>query len=254
MKKIRLRKNELPISVTIFEDKTNKEFPFYQNGSKYALCPTCGSSVQIINGKNNTHQNNSQTIYAAHTNGSVNGLNFDEESKLKCLNYIGNKNNWQEIYKIQERTIENKEVEKYINLNISEIALEVEKIIGFKCEYGDGRQSSLFVNLYNSFKSNRGLFIAPNQFIPEYIPRLIIERAGPIKCWGAVFNDERVKSKISRNQRLKDSLTSKNQFQPNINVQLVGVLNEDNNPTHLEIRLKFFDDEIILNRVPANII
>lgn len=33
-----------------FEERTNKELPYYQNGSKYALCPTCGSSIQLIGG------------------------------------------------------------------------------------------------------------------------------------------------------------------------------------------------------------
>ena len=33
-----------------FEDKTNRELPYYQNGSRYALCPTCGSSIQLIGG------------------------------------------------------------------------------------------------------------------------------------------------------------------------------------------------------------
>ena len=33
-----------------FEERTNKESLYYQNGSKYALCPTCGSSIQLIGG------------------------------------------------------------------------------------------------------------------------------------------------------------------------------------------------------------
>ena len=33
-----------------FEEKTNKELPYYQNGRKYALCPTCCSSIQLILG------------------------------------------------------------------------------------------------------------------------------------------------------------------------------------------------------------
>ena len=34
-----------------FEERTNKESLYYQNGSKYALCPTCGSSIQLIGGE-----------------------------------------------------------------------------------------------------------------------------------------------------------------------------------------------------------
>ncbi|WP_342467737.1 hypothetical protein [Bacillus sp. FSL W8-0629] len=253
MKNIKLRQNELPFPVTNFEDKTNKEFPFYQNGAKYALCPTCGSSVQIINGRNNVTQNRSKTIYAAHTKGYVNGLKFDENAKLNCPSYNGNAKNWQKIYKKRAGKIKNSEVEKYITLNIRQIALEVEQIIGFKCEYGEGRQSRLFNNLYNSFKSNDGLCIDPNQFVPDYIPRLIIERADPVKCWGAIPNNEIIKEKIKNNIRLEKSLDLGGQFKPDINVQLVGVLDDDNNPARLEIRLKFSDDILVLNRISANI-
>lgn len=48
MKNMRLIEEKTPFQVNKFEEKTNKEYPYYQSGNKYGLCPACGSSVQII--------------------------------------------------------------------------------------------------------------------------------------------------------------------------------------------------------------
>lgn len=253
MKVIRLRKSEIPVSITKFEEMTNKNYPYYQNGSKYALCPTCGSSVQIINGRNNQYQNDSTKIYAAHTRNEINGLNFDKESKLRCINYSGNKNNWQKIYKKNNRKQINIEIEKYINANNTRIAKEIEQIIGFKCVYRNGKFSELYNEIYSSFESNNGLCIAPNQFVPEYMSRLIIEKAGPVKCWGAIYNDQTIKEKITKSEKKVFSTKKGYQFLPKEDVKLVGVLNDDENPTKLIIKLSFFENEIILNKFSAKI-
>ena len=55
------------LTVDQFENNTNKSYPYYQDGKKYALCPACGSSVQIIGGINNLTQNKERKMYAAHT-------------------------------------------------------------------------------------------------------------------------------------------------------------------------------------------
>lgn len=253
MKNIKLRHDEIPFLVNSFEDRTNKVFPYYQNGAKYALCPTCGSSVQIINGKNNNTQNVSQTIYASHTKSSIDGLPYDEKAKLNCPSYSGNLNNWQKIYQ-KSAGLKNKEVEKYIELNIIKIALEVEKIIGFKCVYRKSSTSNLFESIYNSFKANGGLYIGANQFVPEYIPMLIIARASAVKCWGAILIDDGIKKKIKSNKLLGKSLEQEPQFQPNGNVKIVGVLDDDNTPENLEIRLLIPGGKpLILKRMSANI-
>jgi hypothetical protein len=255
MRHIKLIQGEIPFPVNKFEEKTNKEYPYYQEGRKYALCPTCGSSVQILGGNNNpTHSRNNQgrSMYAAHTPNAVEGLHFDEQSKLNCLKYGGNKNNWQKIYERQGNAEENRGVEEYIEENKSQIARDIENIIGFKCAYRE-RQSRLFEELYESFKANGGLYIASNQFVPEYIPRLIIERANPINCWGSIPNEE-VQDLIRQNEQLAHALNENGQFKPHIDVQLVGTLNDDNAPTQIIIKLIFNNGRgLILNRVPAGI-
>lgn len=241
----------IPFSIDKFEDKTNKNAPYYQNGKKYALCPNCGSSVQIIGGKNNLTQNRAKKIYAAHTRSEINGLNFDEESKFNCGNYEGNNNNWQRIYEVRPNTPENQEILDFINEHIDDIAQEVENIIGFKCKYANNR-SKLFENLYQSFRTNGGLRLAPDQFVPEYIPRMIIERAKPIKCWGAIPL-EKTRNRIIRNQNFENSM-DKGQFKPVIDVRLVGTLDNDVNPTQLNVKLIFEDEELELYHIPAKII
>lgn len=240
----------IPFSIDKFEDKTNKNAPYYQNGKKYALCPNCGSSVQIIGGKNNLTQNREKRIYAAHTRSEIDGLNFDEESKLDCVNYEGNVNNWQRIYETRPDVPENQEVIEFIKEHMDEIAHKVENIIGFRCRYANNR-SKLFEDLYQSFRVNGGLRIAPNQFVPEYIPRMIVERAEPIKCWGAIPL-ERIRNKIIRNQDFEDSIVD-GQFKPGIPTELVGTLDNDANPTKLNIRLIFGEEKLELHHVPARI-
>lgn len=240
----------IPFDINNFEDATNKDYPYYQNGKKYALCPSCGSSVQIIGGENNPTQNRTRRMYAAHTRSEVCGLNFNEESKFNCVNYEGNDNNWQRIYEVRPNTPENQEVLNFINEHIDNIAQEVENIIGFKCKYATGR-SKLFEDLFQSFRTNGGLRIGCNQFVPEYIPRMIIERAEPIKCWGAIPL-ERTINRIRRNPNFDDSMNGV-QFKPKLDVRLVGTLDNDINPTRLNIRLIFGEEELDLYYVPARV-
>lgn len=236
------------LTVDQFENNTNKSYPYYQDGKKYALCPACGSSVQIIGGINNLTQNKERKMYAAHTRSKVIGLNYDEEAKLNCLNYEGNANNWQRIFDARADVNENQEALEFINEHINEIAQEVERIIGFKCKYAN-RTSKLFDELYQSFINNGGLRILPNQFVPEYIPRLIVLRAGVVSCWGAIPL-EKIRNQITNNEILKDSI-DEGQFKPKIDVKLVGILDNDANPTQLIIKLVIEDEELVLKHISA---
>lgn len=80
---------------------------------------------------------------------------------------------------------------------------------------------------------------------------MIVERAEPIKCWGAIPL-ERARKHIIRNQRFKDSMDGV-QFKPVIDVRLVGTLDNDVNPTQLNIRLIFGEEELDLHHIPARI-
>lgn len=235
-------------NVENFEDITNKVYPYFQDGKKYALCPSCGSSVQIIGGNNNLTQNRGGRLYAAHTRGTVRGLDFNATAKLNCINYEGNNNNWQRIYEARQNIPENQEVLKYLDENIDEIASAVENLIGFRCKFKD-RRSRLFENLYQSFKDNGGLRIANDQFSPEYLPRMIIERAEPVNCWGAIPID-RTKNYIERAQIFEKSIDN-GQFKPAIEVEFVGTLDNDENPTKFNIKLIFEEGEIALKSISA---
>lgn len=252
MKYVKIEQQGQSFSVLNFEKETNKLFPFYQNGAKYALCPTCGSSVQIINGRNNSVKNDSQTVYAAHTKNKVEGLTFNKMAKLKCPSYNGNVNNWQRIYKKSVSKYINDSLKTYIELNVDKIAFEIEQIIGFKCQYSKGKQSALFNKIYKSFIENKGLFIDSNQFVPEYVPRLIIERADPINCWGAIINHKTI-LKLKNEIYIKKSVKLKNQFLPENKTMLVGVLDNDDNPSNLEISIVFLNEKIKINKVSAKI-
>lgn len=240
----------IPFDVENFEDKTSKSIPYFQAGKKYALCPSCGSSVQIIGGTNNLTQSGGGRLYAVHTRSKVRGLDFNEAAKLNCINYQGNKYNWQRIYEVRQNIPENQEVLKYLEENIDKIASDVEDLIGFRCKFKD-RRSTVFENLYRSFKDNGGLCIENDQFAPEYLPRMIIERASPVKCWGAIPVG-RTKNYIERTQNFQRSI-DKGQFKPAIEVEFVGTLDNDENPTKLNMRLIIGEEELDMYHISAKI-
>ena len=234
-----------------FEEKTNKELPYYQNGSKYALCPTCGSSIQLIGGENNNTQNRAGRYYAAHTQNPIEGLLYDIERKNKCANYEGNQNNWQGIYQRGNDLPENMELYQFIEDYKQDIARKVGDLIGFNGLKGDGTPTAIFDKMLESFIRNGGLCILPEQFVPDYIPRMIIERAEPVSCWGATPY-EAIRNRIQRNPNLQESIKGV-QFKPNIKAELVCVLNNVENPTQIIIRLLFGQDVLDLKTVNARV-
>ncbi|MDU2326286.1 MAG: hypothetical protein E7D87_01480 [Streptococcus salivarius] len=235
-----------------FEEKTNKESPYYQNGSKYALCPTCGSSIQLIGGENNNTRNRAGRYYAAHTKNPIEGLPYDIERKSNCANYEGNQDNWQGIYQRRQGLPENEELSRFIDNNKSDIAKKVGDLIGFNGIKCNGEPSAIFNRLLNSFKENGGLCILPEQFAPEYIPRMIIERAEPVICWGSIPHEE-IRNRILQHPLLQDSIDG-GQFKPNIETRLVCVLNNGIAPTQILIRLLFEDEGLDLKQVNARVL
>lgn len=250
------------IKVENFEDETEKIFPYYQNGNKYALCPTCESSVQIIGGCNNKGQSKSvKRIFAAHTKSEIDGFNFDETSKKGCPNYQGNKNNWQRIYEKNDGVPINREVENYILTHKIELAEELSTFTDIRFEKYNKKlnkkeANSLFDKLYDSFKNNGGLHIRQGNFIPEFISRLLIQKASPIKFWGYVVSDD-LKEKIERNKELKSCVVG-NQFMADFDVYFVGTLDNDQAPKYLLLKLVWNDEEsgsskeFIIGKILAN--
>ncbi|MBO4108510.1 hypothetical protein [Streptococcus suis] len=195
-------------------------------------------------------QNRGGRLYAAHTKSNVRGLNFNEAAKHRCINYEGNNNNWQRIYEVRQNIPENQDVLEYLEENIDEIAIAVESLIGFKCKFQD-RRSTVFENLYQSFIANGGLCITNDQFVPEYLPRMIIKRAAPVKCWGAIPIG-RTKDYLERTQTFEGSI-EKGQFTPAIEVEFVGTLDHDENPTRLNMRLIIGEKELDMYHIDARI-
>lgn len=251
MKTVQLVNGKI-IDVDKFEIETNKEGVHYQKGKKYAICPSCGSSVQIIGGQNNS-TNSSQTnkMYAAHTQSEVTGFKYAQLAKRNCIRYEGNQNNWQKIYNnnSKESTI-NKKLEQYIKDNRLKIAKELEQMLGFKTIISNNKEGKLFKKIYESFIENKGLYIRDDQFDPDYVSRLLIVKSSPVKCWGYKMNGS-LKSKLIENFD-EDELGKK--FKPKKNVEIVGTLDDDNNPQYIHIKLIIENSpEIFLNKVHAKI-
>ncbi|EDP6423472.1 hypothetical protein FVI60_08805 [Campylobacter jejuni] len=224
--------------ISEFEKKTNKQYPYYQNGRKYALCPHCKSSVKIIGGLNNSTQSKKQKMYAAHTENKVKDLNFDDKAKHECKYYSGNDNNWQKIYTSSQTEQENQELVDFIENNINQIAKGVGNILGFRFILDSGKRSKVFDKVYESFKKNGGLRVS--NFTPEYIPRIIAIKADPVPCWGLIPYEKTLK-RISGSTKLKGSMEGK-QIKPTDTVKVVCVLDDDEHPKYLKTRLIFEDN------------
>ncbi|MFJ8517718.1 hypothetical protein [Lysinibacillus xylanilyticus] len=240
------------IDVADFENETHKNHPYFQNGGKYAICPTCGSSVQLIGGGNNsTGSSNTKKLYAAHTRNNVNGFNFSSRAKSNCPNYSGNKNNWQGIYQLNLTILDNEDVREYISEYEKDIAKELWSLTGIRFNNQSG-VNNLFTDLRQSFESNNGLKIDPTKFVPEFVPRLLIEKANPITIWGNILSDDN-KLKVENNEELKDSLIG-NQFRPSFEVNFVGELDNLQTPKYLIFKLLWGNNQLELRRVSANIL
>ncbi|KXU09568.1 hypothetical protein [Streptococcus gallolyticus] len=234
-----------------FDEQTNRERPYYQDGRRYALCPSCETSIQLIGGENNITQNKSGKFYAAHTKAPIEGFAYDEDRKRNCVNYEGNANNWQGIYQRNNDLPEHEELSRFIDQNKACIAKDVGKLIGFNGLRKDGKTSAIFNKILESFFKNDGLRIAQEQFVPEYISRIIIERASPVNCWGAIPHEE-IRNRIVQNPNLQTSIVG-GQFKPDIETNLVCILNNVENPTQIRIRLLFGGEELDLKLVNAQV-
>lgn len=249
MKHVKLENHGIPFNVIHFDRETNKAFPYYQRNRRYALCPVCNTSVQIIGGDNNSVQTRQRRVYAAHTPGEVEGLRFDEEAKLMCPYYAGNNANWQGIYNLDGNN-ENEIVRRYIEDNENEIASEIEQIIGFRCHNSEG-VNNLYTAIKDSFIENGGLRIANESFMPEYLPRLMVRWAGPVNCWGFIPSDL-TRDRIEANDNYSGNM-NKNQFCPKFDAMVVGVLDNIENPTSILVRIFTADDQrgVEINKVSA---
>lgn len=246
-------KNGATFDVAKFDITTSKKHPYYQNGKKYAVCPTCKSSVQLMGGKNNKSQSRrTKATYASHRQSEIQGLPFSERYK-ECLFYKGNKGNWQQIYD-KSVASKNLELEDYIKKNSSEIAYRLTEFtgIGFHKEY-DNEPNSLFNKLLNSFMEHRGLYC--EYFLPDAVPLLLLATGEPVEFWGYKIKDAAIKEIIERNDHLSESLEG-DQFKPQRHlgtVSLVAALNNNDNPKSLVIRLLWGNGRsLTINRLSAN--
>lgn len=253
MKHVKLEDHGIPFNVIHFDRKTNRGFPYYQRNRRYALCPVCNTSVQIIGGDNNSAQTRQRRVYAAHTPGAVEGLRFDREAKENCPYYAGNNANWQGIYNLAGNNNENEIVRQYIEDNENEIASEIERIIGFRCHNADG-VNNLYTGIKDSFIAQGGLQIPNERFMPEYLPRLMITMAEQVDCWGYIPNDL-TRNQIEANDDFSGNMSNKQFLPVDFDAVVVGVLDNIQNPTRILVRIVRTDNQryVEINNVSAKV-
>jgi len=249
MKKIKLLDGE-NIKVVNFDNKTNKEFPYYQNkGSRYACCPYCCSVVNVKGGRENAKQSIQQRMYASHQASKVNG--FELKDYQECPFYQGNQGNWQGVYRINNKVTENKELRTYIEGNRVAIAEELSELTGVAFKNREG-VNSLFECLYQSFIDNGGLH--RNQWHPDMISRIMLINSAPVEFWGYKVILDSVVNVIRRNKVLGDNLKLNNQFKSDRDVTFVATMDDNENPQRINVKLVWgTEDEIVLKSVPAKI-
>ncbi|MEH7030012.1 hypothetical protein [Bacillus wiedmannii] len=216
-----------PHSVTEFENVTSKEFPYFQNGSKYACCEFCGSVVSITNGVNNNSRSNAtRAMYAKHTS-TKDGFDFNDNYK-ECVGYSGNEKGWQQLFTQGGKTKKNQDLENYIDKHKDEIGSQLFDLSGVRFSNKSG-VNPLFVKMYDSFKANRGLYI--ESWYPSMVPHLLMQKTSNLNFWGYIVNDDI--AQMLSNQGLK---LDGNQFKES-GYDISFDLDNDEKPTHLIVRL-----------------
>lgn len=239
--------------VSNFDDFTDKKPPYYQNGKRYACCPECKSSVQIIGGiANKSQSGNSREAYASHTTSAIYGL--PHKDYKNCPMYSGNKNNWQKIYS-SNTDKDNEDLDNYIKDHDLDLAFELTALTGlyfWRTELNYQKApNSFFNNLVTSFKNNGGL--KTSYFVPEAIPRLLLHYAKPINIWGVKILDDNLGEKIRQHSNFKDCFED-DQFKPYSYFKVKFVANVDNisHPRYLYLKLIWGKNEsILLKKISA---
>ena len=182
--------DEKRIDVKYFDLKTNKQRPYYQNGSRYASCPFCGSVVNIKGGEENKNQNKQKKMYASHLNSAIMG--FKLRGYESCPFYKGNKGNWQGVYAVNESD-ENQDLKAYIKKKTKPLAEELGSLTGISFISG-GSANSLFHSIVESFIEADGL--KRKCWHPETVARIILTRAKPVRFGGIRYPTMRLKKRF----------------------------------------------------------
>lgn len=249
MKKVKISENKY-IDVVNFDDKTNKMYPYYQQGSRYARCPFCDSVVNIKGGAENKNQSTQKKIYASHHGNEVEG--FELKDYKNCPFYQGNKGNWQGVYQVNKDAVENEELKIYIENSKVAIAEELSELTGISFKNKDG-VNTLFVNIYESFISNNGLH--RKNWHPEMVSHIILINAAEINFWGYKVISEKVANRIRGKSVINSSLGSNNQFKSDgIKVSFIATMDNNANPKDIHIKLVWDNDELVLKTISAKIL
>ncbi len=251
MHKVKIN-NEIIIEVSNFDDLTNKEKPYYYSQSqRYALCPTCGSIVNIIGSIGNSLQSTkNHHAFASHLGAipkivDTEGLIFKSNYK-NCPAYQGNKGNWQGIYRENTAEKKNQDLENYINNHGQMIAKEMSELTGVKF-YNHDSTNSLYSSVVESFIDNRGLYT--NLFYPDFVSRQILSVAGAVNFWGYIISDSSSLSTIKSSKL--DNVLENVQFKTP-NVRFIVTLDDINSPKFLLVKLIYPTEELIIGKIPAN--
>lgn len=238
-------KNGKSINVSVFDDETNKEYPYYQNGSRFALCPYCCSVVNIKGRRENKNQSTQQKMYASHHTKTVSGLELKRYED--CPFYQGNKGNWQGVYQIDNKNVENEKLKEYINDNKDVLAKELTTLTGIAFKNKEG-VNSLFNNIYQSFVDNGGLY--RKYWHPDMVSRIMLINSEQVEFWGYVIQEQAVINKIKKRKNFCSGLKTNNQFKSD-NVSFVATMDNNENPNKINIKLICKNDELVLKKISA---
>ncbi|WP_413523031.1 hypothetical protein [Lactococcus raffinolactis] len=240
------------IDVSDFDNLTNKRKPyFYSASQRYALCPTCGSIVNIVGGKGSSLQSTrNKNAYASHLGSippivNVQGLAFNS-NYTSCPAYQGNNNNWQGLYKNNRTQTINQKLQSYINNHSQEIAKEMSELTGV-IFYNRTSTNRLYSDVLDSFINNKGLYT--NSFYPDFVSRQILEVASPVDFWGYIITNATALSTVTKSVIGKDLVDSQLKSS---NVQFVVDIDNINSPKNLLVKLLYPNGELVISKATAN--
>lgn len=249
MEKVRLL-NGVLISVVAFDDKTNKVYPYYQNGgSRFAYCPYCCSIVNIKGGRENRNQSTQKKMYASHHTNEVSGFQLNDYRE--CPFYQGNQGNWQGVYQVNDGVVENEELRTYIEDHQVMIADELSDLTGIAFTNQEG-VNSLFESIHQSFINNRGLCRA--QWHPDMVARIMLINSAPVGFWGYKVISDSVINIIRQNNVFGTGLKENSQFKSDEEITFVATMDDNENPQRISIKLiSGNNQEMVLKGISAKI-
>lgn len=169
------------VALSVYSDKTNDMYPYFQNNTRYAVCPACGNPVTFVAlvANENVDETGKRSPYAKHHKFSVPGLaSYDQVKYDSCPLSSRNMRNRNTPVFINKG---NRTIEKLLDERKIELRIALSEIIGVIIS------KDSIDKLITTFKVNRGCYAVG--ITPSNLPYRLLEIVNSLSLKGRYLND-----------------------------------------------------------------